>query len=751
MHNIKLLKEIRDRAFKTYINDPLNEESRKLFFESNKLFLTTERDEEDEEDFEFSNSSSDDENSGFDIFSDDDSVDTAGAESPLRKVKLIQRNPVDPPFGLKAALCFDSVSSYEKSVIQSIAKLQKQHAKDEDLISTAGLYEPYVKDKLDRAKKKYQDALRDLEAAREIDKTRTELTYDSFVADELGNISPSDIPKNLRSKFLSKREGDLGKFISRDQMGATVTGVGAGELEFLARMFFVSVGGSYPGISNNIKVGERSREESSNQEKQLYELAPSQVGYYSLRTLRDYLSHAVREALQPIVNEIHIDEFVDIGIDHAMDGIAAGKYNFDNANIASWTFQVVKNKAKDLLKRVSDYKYDDSIASNWTSSLSFPFSVFSKANPSKALDLKSKGVLHFEMVDIGKTYSIKSEKDKFFKYTYNNEYDLLEDLRISNGFYSSVGAEAQKVAGRKKQHLEDSPVYFQNLSIQQRKNFMTSFSKAKFIDPEDFPELSTSKVPVLDSKGREEKALETIKVMQSYIDGVVNSIYDKIVSDTSNKYSQRNIMTYIKNNPDLSKKLIKGFLNFGVYKFQRDHYDFVTSPETHLQDFFNDLYKSEYPGKDLPQTISNNKAQIPMKTFVQDMRRIVLGTGVANREYLPLALSGEEASEEQFKKMMLTKLKPNPGESEEEYKKRVMSAPQEEMKMSGGFFIQNPEFLKDLYKNLRNMSVKTLVGREGSVGLDESFKSVKSLIIEIRNDFESYKKQITKNFIKSWN
>lgn len=748
MHQYKLLKEIRSKAFKNYVSNPFDDEVRSLFLETNQLFLTTEADVADDDDEDNSEEegenwdySGDGGDGGFNIFGDDEDEDST-RQSSFRKVRLIHRNPVDPPFGLKAALCFDTVNEYELSVIKTLQKLQAGEV--ENMPVAAGIYEPFVHDKLKTAKKKYDDALKNLDTARMSGTSlnpRKELTFQSFVADEFGNIVQSDLPKNLRAKFLSKSNGDLGKYISRDQVGATVTGVGAGELEFLARMFFLSVGGSYPGISGKIKIGESvSKDKIEEQEQELYKLAPSTVGYNSMRTLRDYLSHAVREALQPIVREIRLDDFIDIGIDHVIDGISQGKYRFENANLAAWAFQVMKNKAKDLLKKVVDYNYDDSRAADWTSTLSFPLVVYSKANPQAAISLKTDKLLNFSNVDTEKKYSIKGENDKFYKYFYDNEYDFLEDLRTSNGFYKDAEMGQKETAGRKKQYLKDSPLYYQNLSLMQRKKFMTSLPKERFATAEDFPELSTSQVPVLDEKGREAKALETTKNMQGYLDNVVSDIYNKIISDTSNKYSQKGIMSYLKYNPELTKKLIKGLLNFGVYKFQRDHYDFVTSPETYLQEFFNDVFQSEYPGRELPNTISNGKSEIPVfeknarsgESFMQDMRRIVLGGGTEGREALPLAMKGDKESAEEFRKRMLTK---SSGE----------------MKKAGGFLIQNPNYLRGIYKMLANMSVKALVGREGSKGVDESTKNVKSLINEIRKDFTSYKNQITKNFVQTWN
>lgn len=739
MNQNKLLKEIRDRAFKNFIFDPLDEDARSLFLETNQLYLVTERDEEDDE-FPSGFDDEGEDTGGFDIFGGDD--DDSTQQTAFRKVRLIQGSPVDPPFGLKAALCFDSVNEYESAVLKALQDIQAGQV--ESLLAKAGTFEPYVKDKMDRAKKKYDDVMKDLESARmsgTSGQSRKEFTYQSFLADELGNITRSDLPEELRKRFLSKRAGDLGKFISRDQVGATVTGVGAGELEFLARMFYMSVGGTNPGVASKIKVGEGvSREKIAEQEKGLLDLAPRTVGYNSLRTLRDYLSHAVREALQPVVREMRIDEFIDRGIDHVLDGISQGKYNFENANLAAWAFQVMKNKAKDLLKAVVDYEYDDTNAANWTSTMSFPLGVYSKANPEKALALKESGILNFNSVDTEKKYTIKGESEKFFRYVYEDEYNFLEDLRASNGFYSDAEMGQKETAGRKKKYLEDSPLYYQNLSLQQRKNFMTSMPKERFATAEDFPEISTAQVPVLDAKGREAKALEVTQKVQGYLDNVVKDIYNKIISDTSNKYGQKGIMSYLKYNQDLVQKLIKGLLNFGMYKFQRDHYDFVTSPETYLEEFFKDVYESSYPGKDLPNTISNGKSEIPVfqkgarsgESFMQDMRRIILGTGAESREALPLAMKGDK-------------------ESDDEFRKRILSKASGEMKKAGGFLIQNPNYLRGIYKILAKMSAQALVGRNASKSVDESTKNIKYIISEIRKDFTAYKNQITKNFIQSWN
>lgn len=745
MHQYKLIKEIRSKAFKKYISDPFDDEARKVFVEANRLFLVTEKIDDDDDDDQFDPFSSDDDenNSGFNIFGGgEDQGDDSGAQaSPFRKVKLIQRDPIDPPFGLKVGLCFDSVSEYQDQVLQAIKNIQAGNVQRLSVIS--GIYEPFVKDKVGRLKKKYQDVLKDIENATRTgtsESPRKLATFEDFVVDELGNITKAEMSQ-YNQRFLSKSDGNLGQYISRNQVGATVTKIGAGQLEFLARMYFMSVGGSHPGIVSAIKVGESvPREQIVEQEKELYRLAPSTVGYHCLRTLRDYLSHAVVDALEPIVDEIHLNDLIEDGMDKVMDAISSGQYKFGNANVAAWAFQIIKNLGKDYLKKITDYDYDDTKAVNWAMTLSFPYDLYSKANPSGAESLKSSGLLNYKTVDTEKAYNIKGEQGKFYKYVYDNEYDFIDDMRASNGFFDDAEMGQKETAGRKKQELPDSPLYFKNLSLELRKRFMTSLPKLRNLDSTSFPEISTSQVPALDTKGREILAKNVTNEMQQYIGNVVSDIYNKIISDSSNKYSQKNIMSYLKYNPDLVKKIIKGLLNFGVYEFQRDNYKFITGPETYVGEFFNDVFTAEYPDRDLPTTISNGKNELPIyqksarsgESFMQDIRRIVLGTGTASREILPLALKGDK-------------------ESDEEFRRRAMTDQKGKMNKSAGFLIQEPKYLRALYKMMAQMSANALVGRSGSKGVDESSRRIKSIISEIRKGFDTHKKQVTKNFIQSWN
>ena len=789
MHQYKLLKEIREKAFDSYYKDPLNEEARSLFLETNKLYLTTERDEEDDENQDFSGEDDESQGLGFDIF---------GIQDEFDNLSLDSIDPIDPSFGLKAALCFDSVNNWEATMLKSIQEMTPKEAEIAPVM--AGPYEKYIKDRVGRAYKKYRDVVQDVENARmnpsmqtgSTTPPRTEFTFSDALKDEFGNMTPSDLPQEQRSKLLSKRRGNnLGLYISKN--GDTISKVGAGQLEFLARMVYMASGGQHPGIASEIKTTEGvSREDIQKQEEAMFRLAPSTVGYNCLKTLRDYLSHAVKKAIEPIVQKGNIDDFIQQGLDKvvygdpeavarkkeeleaeandaveniekaeeegvkaSLGGIAGGKYTFEMANLARWSFQVIKNRAVDLLrKHETDYLFDETKAVNWIQTKSFPLTVYSKAKPERAKELKAEGVLRFFDVDTGKTFNIKGENDKFYKYTYANESDFLNDLRISNGDVDSVevtgrDGERKRVKVSSEEMKLVGPLHYSKISLEQRKYFMTSMPKTRFLDTQDFPEVSTAEIPEFTPEEREDKAREIVesKKLQDYLDNIVNDMYNKIVSNpaSQNKYGQKNISAYMKSNEFLTKKLIKAFLNFGVYTFQKDHYQFITKPQNYYQEFFDDMYKSEFPRTSVPSTIKSGDKEMPMyqprvkgvsgsiQSFLPELRRVILGSGPYSYESVPLLMKGDK-------------------ESDEEFTKRLMTDPKSgEMAKSAGFLIQNPDYIRNIYKVLSQMSADAVVGRRKPKPVDESAKNIKSLISEVKKGLEAYKNQITKNFIKSWN
>lgn len=776
MDDKNLLEELSDRAFKIYLENPDNDYARHIMLESNKLFLSVQEEkknngktkDEDDEDNEESNQNDSEEDGNeknepelIDLFGDDEVA-----------FDISYKEVVDPLFGLKAGLCFDSVTEFEMAII-------KQIGEDENLnlLMGANMYEKYVT--TNSKQKKYKDVERDYEKAsiETAGGKRLPLAFDLASNPEKQHFVINYIRSNTNKNnkvFISHKDYGMEKYISYDLGKSEIYPVGAGQLEFLARMVYTATGGQYPGIASSILVsGDRTA--AQNREQALFELAPKTIGYNCLRILRQYLTKAAKQILQPIIQKRHFHDFIPSGVDAVINGIRKGQYTFENANLASWAFEVIKNESIDLLKPITNYKLDVDKAYKYISEQD-KIQFYSKANPDEAKAMREKirkvtdnPQASFSEVDSERFKTIKNSK--YFLYKYDNMNSFFEDIKRANGFYSdaeegylrTVDPASKKSQGAPIKNIKQSPVYFGNVRKDFKEKFMTSVPKSILMQPGDI-ETSSDVIQAKEELPREikarEKAAEKLSLaMVGELRKIVDDIYLKIIEAPAkqNMYGHKSVVSYMKDNPRLTKDLMLALLNYGVYKFQKNNWKWYTAPQKYADEFLKDIEDSGFTGQDMPKFVRNNDGTtLPMYdssspvSFLNEIKRILIGTKYLGSNLANLALRGDR-------------------ESDEMYKQLASQGPGGTPKASVPFLLREPSYLRRIYETMQKIHSDAVVGREniraekpydyvppttdrelGIRNVNESTEKIKTLIKMMRKKINSEKNNINLNFLNSW-
>lgn len=766
MYSKRLLEELSDRAFRIYLENPDNEYARHVMLESNKMFLSVQEAKKKKEDGDAEGSG--EEGSGEETPQDPTSQDNEPELINLfgddeAEFDVESNDVVDPLFGLKAGLSFDSVTDFQMAVIKSIGEDETL-----DLLLGDNIYEKYITGKT----RKYQDVEKDVEKAsvETVGGKRAPLAFDLASNPEKQHFIINYIKNKNNKVFIAHKDYGMEKYISYDLGNSKIYNVGAGQLEFLARMVYLAVGGEYPGISSRILVsGDRSMAEA--REQLLFNLAPGTVGYNCLRILRQYLTKAAKKVLEPLIQKRHLHDFIPSGVDAVINGIRKGQYNFEEGNLARWAFQVIKNEAIDLLKPMTKYNLDIDKTYNFMMNQGFPLKFYSKANPDLANKMREQIRKVTENPKAGYTSvdtenSITEKNSKYFVYTYDNMQSFFEDIKRANGYYPNAEfgylTNEKNVKGAPVKYLKDSPVYMGNVRKDFKQKFMTSIPRSRFMEPGSIE--TTSDVVQAkenlprDIKAREDAAEKLSLAMADKLKSIVDDIYNKIIEAPAkqNIYGHKSVVSYMKDNPDLTKRLMLGILNYGVYKFQKDNWEWYTAPKSYGDEFIKDIEDSGFTGEGLPTFVKNKNGNImPMYSkggkisFLNDIKRILIGSEYLGRDLANLALSGDEESDEQYKKLASQK---GTGETQ----------------ASVGFLLREPSYLRRIYQTMQDMHDDAVVGREniraekpfeytppkdkelGIRNVDESVNNIKKLIKIMKKEIVNEKNNINSNFLKTW-
>jgi hypothetical protein len=534
--------------------------------------------------------------------------------------------------------------------------------------------------------------------------------------------------------------------ISSNTLKGTISPEGAGELEFLARMYY----SASKGLNNTIEIPSSikmqsgvSRETAQEQENFLLNLGEGSLkGKIADRCkaiLEVYLILVAEKVLQPVLKFENVQDYAYEGVQHALrklvgvsDEVAdVSSYDFDYANIGAWAYTVVRNYAIDQLKGYTNLKFDNSKAADLASGLSFPFNIISKVPTDQAVGLFSKSQVKQDK-RTGKSY---------FVYTYNDKQSFLKDLQAANGFEYDVASSKDKegeTRGRKAIYQTNNPLYYKNVSDTFRGNFMTSIKK--YIPSE---EGSEEMVSPIEKKEAELMAANLVDKIKGDLSNVSKDIIEKIISEPdSEKYGQNKIKSFISFNKDLAASILLRMFGYGIYKFVEKEsikekrkrekeiaagnkpsspegtYDWMTKPELYLDDFILSLQDNNYLGQGLPSEVTNKqgKKNVPIREFVQLLKKVTLGSGTEGRELEKYFKAGKEETEE-FKNLVKSK----------------------------GYLLQNPAYLKNIYSLLRQLPSGTELGSAPQARLDEKIVKIQNLINELKSDFENYNKILLKS------
>jgi len=741
------LEEIRLKAQEAFLRNPLNETAKKLFIQA---FTTELLKEEDNK---------------FDLFGFEPDATTTGKEKiekDLAGSTVVQRSVVDPPFGMKAALCFGELEEFQLEVLDLI---ENEGVTDETkkILNFQKDYMPYDREKgqIDTGAQgadekigafnlKYSGALKDLSTAtsKQFSKEkRRAVTY------TLSTEEKDGIKKEISRTWIPFNRAKMANAISSSNLKGTITPEGAGELEFLARMYYAAE--KKMNTTLEIPAGIQmsngiSKQLAEEQETFLLNLGDGRLkGKIADRCksiLEVYMILVVEKVLQPLLKFENVQEYAYegvqkalrklIGIDEVSDEISEGKYDFNYANIGAWTYTVVRNYAIDQLKGYTDLKFDNSKAADLANGLRYPVEVISKVDPKNAIG---------QFVKPTKENNIKIKRENkstgqvYYVYTYDDKIKFIQDLQTANGFTFDVGDEKEgETRGRKAIYQTNNPLYYKNVSDTFRGNFMTSIKK--YLPSE---ETSEEMVSPMEKKEAELIAAKLVDKIKGDLSNVSKDIIEKIINEPdSEKYGQNRIKSFISFNKDLAAAILLRMFGYGIYKFVEKEsikekrkrekeiaagnkpstpegtYDWMTKPEKYLDDFILSLQDNNYLGQGLPSEVANKqgKKNIPIREFVQLLKKVTLGSGTEGSELEKYFKAGKEETEE-FKNLVKSK----------------------------GYLLQNPAYLKNIYSLLRTLPSGTELGSAPQAKLDESIIKIQNLINELKNDFQNYNKKLLKS------
>ena len=742
------LNEIKLKAQEIFLSNPFNERAKKVFLEACLKELVKEDD-------------------SFNLFG----APLDGGEDDFRK-KISgsyvqeQRNVVDPSFGMKAAMCLGEATELQKYMLKFIEDMGYGNAED-SIIDPDAFYDPYTREKgqidtgqpgteekIGARQSKYDGVLKDLWKAKFQGSKSIEKTTPIAIATDL-----------TKAYWVPFNRSKMANAISSNSLKGTIRPEGAGEMEFLARMYYSASKGLNEtlSIASSIKMAPGvTREMAEEQESFLLNLGDGalkgKIADRCKAILEVYLILVAEKVLQPVLEFENVQEYAYEGVQHALRKLVGvsdqvenvSSYDFEYANIGAWAYAVVRNYAIDQLKGFTDYKFDNKKAAEFAYGLPYPVDVVSKVDPDNAVGQFVKSYTKEDKIT-GKSYNV---------FVYDDKLKFIQDLQKANGFEYDVddstedsddstedSDDSSKKRGRKTIYEKNNPLYYENLTTSFRSNFMTS--SKKYLPPK---EETTEMITPMEQK----QTLQLINNVKGELNTIAKEIIEKVapapkfdkkgkeIKDPNfdkMKYGQDQVISFIQFNSDLAVKIVERLFVYGIYKFietetikekrkiKRDlqsgkikekpstigQYEWMTLPEKHLDDFIKSLEENEFMGQGLPSEVTNRlgKNKLDIKKFVQLIRKVILGSGTEGPELERLFKTGKENSEE-FRKLVSSK----------------------------GFLLQNPSYLKRIYSLLRQLPAGSEYGTEASAKLDENITSIHSLINELKSEFKSYKKQL---------
>lgn len=716
------------KAQKVFLTDPLNEEAKNLFIKSYRTKLLRESDEK------------------FDLFG---LAKQEFSDEDLKKIELVERKVDDPPFGMKASICFGSLNQFYSEIINEIENenISEEMQKTLDIETIVG---PYIRqkgkvditgtgtqEKTGEKQLKYAGAMKDYTLATDKRFNSQKLRPVAYKI-SLTDDDKEKIKQKVQLAWIPFDRSKMANTISTKGIGGQISATGAGELEFIARMFYACSKNLNEALPISGKIDLQAGYSASMVKKQETDLINLGNGIFKSKIadrcksiLETYMILATENLLKPDVRYEHLQEFAYegvqkainklIGIDQVSDEISEGKYDFSQANVGAWIFKVARNFAIDKLKQFTRRIYDNKKAAEWVYSLEFPYSIESRLPFEQA-----KG----SFKDTKEVENPKTGRKQYY-YIYDDKVNFLKDLQTANGFYYDVDEQDPSKRGRKKIYQKNNPLYFGNLDPNNRGQFMTTITK-------EIPDYSGEQA---DKTGMEVKEAQTIKLE---IFNICKEIVDRITQEfDKDKYGQAKINSFLKFNKDLAANIIFRMLNYGGYKFVAKEtrkektlrlknkelpygtYDWKTKPEEYIDEFIDSLNKNENFGQGLPASVKSKfGTEMPIREFVQLLRKILLGSGTAGPELKKSFLTGKGETEE-FQDL-LSKIK------------------------TKGFLLQNPSYIRRILSLLSQIPSYVSLDENRKNKKTNAIEKIKNLIQELKMELKNYNLNLyNKNILKN--
>lgn len=276
-------------------------------------------------------------------------------------------------------------------------------------------------------------------------------------------------PEGWKSQELSKFEKEqTAKWLSAGKKDDSIisyrnglTPLGKAQLEFLARMVAQN-----PGNHEDEKAFLESTYKNH-----FSVVAEEILRRFYTKVLIPYIVILTKRA-KYTTNDLQIHDFIENGIEHALEQLRAGKYDISRGNVGAWLIQIVKNEVIKNLEKISDYKLDVSEASHYLGALSEsgqPFKAKSKANPSEV-----EGS-YDEVKDLG---------NGVWLYIYNDPLNALSDLQ--HDARKEKGTKSSPLTPR---FLVDKGIFYK--SIPKNIAGAEGFGLEQTVEPEEVLKLNT--------------------------------------------------------------------------------------------------------------------------------------------------------------------------------------------------------------------------------------------------------------------
>jgi hypothetical protein len=231
--------------------------------------------------------------------------------------------------------------------------------------------------------------------------------------------------------------------------------------------------------------------------------------------------------------DLQLDIMLTEGLMNALEKTKEGKYDPSYGNYGAWIMQAAKNKAIDHLRKITDFKLDETHVFEMLSSMEGPLVITSDLEPEKAYGNYNDVV-------------VSPNNPGYWNYIYQDPTSAIPDFTAE----ATRGADGAKSSPLKAEHLLNPSLFY--------KGFAKNLTGAQ-IDTGGEYEIDTELFPI--------KTLPAEAKNEIYV--ILDKVADEIITNYK-EYGIKNIASSLRVNKELFKDMMFALLNFGgmveVYK-----------------------------------------------------------------------------------------------------------------------------------------------------------------------------------------